>query len=208
MMRNAKYVVIFVLLMLVYAGESLLNGSMLSPEQSAYIAVAAHKLADENNVSPDLYLDINKQLLVASGDHVTQTEWGVRLPSPEVSLRLAEELLELTPVMGRVGIRMTIDDDRGCWALPLALEHDEKGRARYPKIYDSSRRQPVVAHRYLWRQFIDPAIPTNIYLDHLCRAHACCNPAHLEPVSSSHNTKRGNNARHILSGQDVLFHTD
>lgn len=181
---------------------------MLSPDQEAYIAVTAHRLAEERETGADLHHIIRQQLLEASDGNVVQTEWGVRLPSPEVSLRLAEELVYLSPIMGRLSLRLTIDDYLGCWALPLEVEHDEKGRARYPKVHDAQRKQPVVAHRYLWRKLIDPDIPTNAYLDHLCRVHACCNPTHLEPITSSHNTKRGNDARHILGGQDVLFHPD
>lgn len=33
-------------------------------------------------------------------------------------------------------------------------------------------------------------IPDGLTIDHLCRNRACCNPAHLEPVTQSVNSKR------------------
>lgn len=48
----------------------------------------------------------------------------------------------------------------------------------------------VMAHRFAYEQFVAP-IPEGLELDHLCRVHACCNPAHLEPVTRRENMMRG-----------------
>ncbi len=47
-----------------------------------------------------------------------------------------------------------------------------------------------LAHRTAYELF-SGAIPEGLQLDHLCRNRACCNPDHLEPVTSSDNNRRG-----------------
>lgn len=49
----------------------------------------------------------------------------------------------------------------------------------------------VWAHRLAYELLVGP-IPTGLELDHLCRAPACVNPAHLEPVTHFENLRRGN----------------
>lgn len=47
-----------------------------------------------------------------------------------------------------------------------------------------------LAHRVAYELAVGP-IPAGKQLDHLCRVKACVRPEHLEPVSGSENTLRG-----------------
>lgn len=51
-------------------------------------------------------------------------------------------------------------------------------------------KKTVSAHRFMYTALVGP-IPEGLHLDHLCRNRACCNPEHLEPVTSRENTLRG-----------------
>lgn len=187
----------------------MLNKIMLGESHIRRINQLTHELA-----CTDMTLDgrqesennsLRQSLLRLSRGFVVTTEWGQKLPSPEVSLALLESLAENIPAIGRLSLRLTVDDMYGCWSLPLRAEYDELGRGRYPTVNDSANGEKgTVAHRYVWRQVVDPNIRTEQYLDHLCRVHACCNLSHLEPVTIALNTKRGNHDRHILSGQPML----
>ena len=55
--------------------------------------------------------------------------------------------------------------------------------------YTTSGHRTVVAHRYAFELTRGP-IPAGLDLDHLCRNKACCNPAHLEPVTRTENQRR------------------
>ena len=48
----------------------------------------------------------------------------------------------------------------------------------------------VAAHRLAY-ELVRGAIPDGLEPDHLCRHHACVNPAHMEPVTRSENIRRG-----------------
>ena len=187
---------------------------MIGKDRARRIDQLAHELAHtdmalEGRQESENSL-LRQSLLRLSLGSVVVTEWGQRLPSPEISLALLESLGEKIPAIGRLSLRLTVDDMYGCWALPLKAEYDELGRGRYPTISDRANgEEGTVAHRYVWRQVIDPNIETWQHLDHLCRVHACCNLGHLEPVTQACNIKRGNRDRHILSGQPTLsFETD
>ena len=46
------------------------------------------------------------------------------------------------------------------------------------------------AHVVAFTALVGP-VPKGLELDHLCRVHCCCNPAHLEPVTHQENMRRG-----------------
>lgn len=50
------------------------------------------------------------------------------------------------------------------------------------------------AYRVVYEYLVGP-VPEGQVLDHLCRNTACVNPAHLEPVLTGENTRRGDAAK-------------
>ena len=72
-----------------------------------------------------------------------------------------------------------------CW-IHIGVWQDGKG---YKKI--KWRGHSRYVHRVMWT-IHKGTIPEGLILDHKCRNPACCNPEHLEPVSTKENTLRGN----------------
>lgn len=70
-----------------------------------------------------------------------------------------------------------------CWNWVGSTTPDGYGRA----VVDGTRWW---AHRYAYTTIIGE-IPSGLVIDHLCRNRACCNPAHLEPVTHRENVLRG-----------------
>ena len=78
-------------------------------------------------------------------------------------------------------------DPQGCWRWTGFVTPDGYGTIR-----DSSGLTRK-AHRVAYEAWVGP-IPDGLQLDHLCRVRDCCNPAHLEPVTSQENSLRGETA--------------
>lgn len=103
-----------------------------------------------------------------------------------------------------------------CWLFDIEVFADSDNG--YGKFYADDGKT-YMAHRWAYEFFIGP-IPDGALLDHTCRNRACCNPFHLQPVSSKVNTLRGEgptakNARkthckrgHALKGKNVLKRKD
>lgn len=86
-------------------------------------------------------------------------------------------------LMIRMKIRAkTIVDDNGCWLWTGT----DKGKG-YCQMRIAGRFLSV--HRASYEAWIGP-IPEGMQIDHLCRVRRCCNPAHLEPVTSQENVRR------------------
>lgn len=83
--------------------------------------------------------------------------------------------------------RNVVVDENGCWIWQL---HLSPGGYGYVKIGPRSARVQVMSHRLSYMAFVGE-IPEGLQLDHLCRVRACCNPAHLEPVTCRENLLRG-----------------
>lgn len=57
------------------------------------------------------------------------------------------------------------------------------------------------SHRVSYEALVGP-IADGLQADHLCRVRACCNPAHIEPVTCKENIRRGN-ARAVRMSEKV-----
>ena len=53
-----------------------------------------------------------------------------------------------------------------------------------------TRGKGILTHRWAYEDRFGE-VPKTLELDHLCRVRACCNPSHLEAVTSAVNTRRG-----------------
>jgi len=78
-------------------------------------------------------------------------------------------------------------DPAKCWPYPGAQRPNGYRNANY-------QGKPTTGHRAVWLA-TGRTIPAGFDLDHLCRNRACCNPAHIEPVTRSENLRRGVCAR-------------
>ena len=79
-----------------------------------------------------------------------------------------------------------VEKTKSCWLWTGALC---KGYGHFMLA-----QRPAVttkAHRYAFKQLVGP-IPDDMTIDHLCLNKACVNPDHMEIVTFSENSKRGN----------------
>ncbi len=82
-----------------------------------------------------------------------------------------------------VSDRVSVVPITGCWMWMSYLN-----KHLYSRITIKSRN--YTGHRISYLAFRGP-IPRGMELDHLCRNRWCCNPDHLEIVTSKENTMRG-----------------
>lgn len=81
------------------------------------------------------------------------------------------------------------DGESGCWEYAGCLNASGYGALLRRNIL-GKKKVPMLAHRYAYTFLVGP-IPDDLEIDHLCRNRKCCNPKHLETVTSRQNTLRG-----------------
>ena len=87
--------------------------------------------------------------------------------------------------------------DDECWPWTAYLDEDGYGR------FWADARLGYAA-RWGYEHFVSP-IPGKQMPDHLCRYRACCNWAHLEPVTNRENVLRGLRAKMSDETVAVLY---
>ena len=79
-----------------------------------------------------------------------------------------------------------------CWRWPGMINQAGYGIIR---SRSGGTRKEYRAHRVVYEEMVGP-IPAGLVIDHLCRTRACVNPAHMEPVTSEENVRRGRGYSH------------
>lgn len=82
----------------------------------------------------------------------------------------------------QIHARIVRNPDTECWDWTGPFSGNGYGRVTYDG-------RPWRVHRLVYT-LIKGEIPSGLQLDHLCRNRACCNPAHLEPVTGKVNVRR------------------
>lgn len=97
-----------------------------------------------------------------------------------------------------IAARITVDPVSGCWIA--GPPHDRYGYARHAG---------EGLHRVVYRLLVGE-IPAGRVLDHVqargCTSVACCNPAHLEPVTHRANVLRGRSFAAVNFAKDECIH--
>lgn len=95
-------------------------------------------------------------------------------------------------------------DVLGCWVWQNACNSKGYGQV---SICGKVRSTHRVAY-----ELLVGSIPAGLHLDHRCRNHPCCNPAHLEPVTNKVNCERSARATkthcihgHALAGANLVI---
>ncbi len=90
----------------------------------------------------------------------------------------------------RERVEARIDRSGDCWVWT-----GSRSSAGYGQVWSGGTNRGV--HRIMYEQLVGP-IPEGPVIDHLCRNPSCCTPAHLEPVTTAENVRRGPNG--VLRG--------
>lgn len=82
------------------------------------------------------------------------------------------------------------DPNSGCWLWSAWSDRNGYGRIRVGNV--SVGRRIVFTHRFSYT-IHKGDIPEGLVIDHLCKNTNCCNPDHLEAVTTRENVLRGEN---------------
>jgi hypothetical protein len=101
---------------------------------------------------------------------------------------------DITLLPLKIREHVTVDPVSGCWVSSHSIDKDG-----YSRINGKG------THRAVWELLVGP-IPPGLVLDHVrargCLWNACCNPAHLEPVTQRVNVLRGHSFAAVNFAKD------
>jgi hypothetical protein len=92
----------------------------------------------------------------------------------------------------RLSTRIELDAN-GCWVWQGPKDQKGYGRTFVGSRTDGTRKSEKT-HRMAYIFWVGP-IPEGLTVDHLCENKPCCNPDHLELVTSAENTRRASERR-------------
>lgn len=108
----------------------------------------------------------------------------------------------------RIMDKTQVNRETGCWEWRGRLASNGYGQIQ-------ANRRTLQVHRVTYEAH-KGAIPEGLAIDHLCRNRTCCNPDHLEAVTSHENWRRGQapnaisvrmgrclSGRHLLVGENL-----
>jgi hypothetical protein len=87
-----------------------------------------------------------------------------------------------------------------CWPYPGYIN----SHTGYGNAYTREHGR-IDGHRAAYLLLVGPIEP-GMELDHLCRNRACCNPAHLQPVTHRDNLRRGESPAAHQARQTQCIH--
>lgn len=88
------------------------------------------------------------------------------------------------PLETRFWLKVKVINPTDCWEWQATKNKQGYG------LFSDRHGHWILAHRFAF-QLVKGNIPEGLTLDHLCRNHSCCNPAHLEAVAIGENVRRG-----------------
>lgn len=103
--------------------------------------------------------------------------------------RYFKSLLDITPELFK---------ETPCWVWNLS-----QNNCGYGEVLLYGRR--LLLHRLSYAIFNGPLIAP-LVIDHLCRNRGCCNPAHLEQVTTAENNRRGNAGQNFKDRAKLITH--